>query len=161
MIHRSFWRSAAALAWVSVCCSMGSPAYAIGGYHHDGAAVTSDNGAAVRFVEGGSALVQRALADLGKGNFTHLPGAWCAWATSAWLEAIGKPRLPNGLASSALAYGPHTASPRPGDLAVMKSHVGIVVEDDGATIRIVSGNWSRRVSVAVIPRRAFVAFVRT
>ena len=161
MIHRMFWRSAAALAWVWLCCSMGSPAFAVGGYHSGGASVTSDNGAAVRFVAGGSALVQRALADLGKGNFTGIRAPWCALSVSAWLEAIGKPRLPNGLASSGLAYGPHVASPRAGDLAIMKGHIGIVMEDMGSTIRIVSGNYSHKVSVAVLPRRAFIAFVRT
>ena len=116
MIHRMFWRSAAALAWVWLCCSMGSPAFAVGGYHSGGASVTSDNGATVRFVAGGSALVQRALADLGRGNFTGIRAPWCAFSVSAWLEAIGKPRLPNGLASSGLAYGPHVNSPRAGDL---------------------------------------------
>ena len=159
MIHRHFWRGAAALAWVWLCPV--APAHAIGGYHPAASSPTSDNGAAVRFVAGGSALVDRALADLGKGNFTRLPGAWCAWATSAWLEAIGKPRLPNGLAASALSYGPHVVSPQPGDLAVLPHHVGIVVEDRGGEIVIVSGNWSHRVAVAAIPRRTVRAFVRT
>ena len=160
MNHRMFWRSAAALAWVSLCC-LGSPAHAIGGYHSGGAAITSDNGAAVRFVEGGSALVQRALADLGKGNFTGIREAWCATAVSAWLSSIGKPPLANRMASSGLAYGPHVNPPRAGDLAIMKGHIGIVMEDMGSTIRIVSGNYSHKVSVAVLPRRAFIAFVRT
>lgn len=160
MIHRSFWRSAAALAWVSLCC-LGSPAYAIGGYHHDGAAPTSDDGAAVRFVAGGSALVERALADLGRGKFTPFKGPWCADGVSSWLSSIGKPPLANRMASSGLAYGPHVNSPRAGDLAIMKGHIGVVIADNGATVRIISGNWSHRVSVAVLPRRAFIAFVRT
>lgn len=160
MIHRMFWRSAAALAWVMLCC-LGSPAYAVGGYHGGWAAVTSDNGAAVRFVAGGSALVQRALADLGRGKFTPFAGPWCADSISAWLSSIGKPPLANRMASSGLAYGPHVNSPRAGDLAIMKGHIGIVMEDMGSTIRIVSGNYSHKVSVAVLPRRAFIAFVRT
>ena len=40
----------------------------------------------VRFV---SALVERALRDLGRGNFTGTRGPWCAWAVSTWLRDIG------------------------------------------------------------------------
>jgi len=157
MIHYRFWRAAATLAWVSLC--LGSPAHAIGGYRPSVLAATSDNGAAVRFVEGGSALVQRALADLGRDKFTAFSGPWCADAVSAWLASIGKPPLANRMAASALAYGPHINSPVSGDLAVMRHHVGIVVEDRGGKVVIVSGNWSHRVAVSVVSRRAFLAFV--
>jgi hypothetical protein len=103
---------------------------------------------------------------LGAGNFTGLPGAWCAWAVSAWLRASGRPPLRSGLASSALAYGPLELHPRRGDLVVMRTsrgrfgHVGLVVADEGATIEIVSGNWGHRVAHARIPRRSVTAFVR-
>jgi hypothetical protein len=104
--------------------------------------------------------------DLGAGNFTGLPGAWCAWAVSAWLKASGRPPLRSGLAASALAYGPLELHPRRGDLVVMRTrrgpygHVGLVVADLGATIEIVSGNWGHRVARARISRRSVTAFVR-
>ena len=119
--------------------------------------------APARFV---SDIVAEAERHLGQGNFTGRPGAWCAWAVSAWLRAIGRPPLASGLAASALTYGPRTDAPRPGDLAVIRTrrgaagHVGIVVADLGADVEIVSGNWSHRVARARIPRRAVTAFVR-
>ena len=106
-------------------------------------------------------LVAEAERHLGQGNFTGRPGPWCAWAISACLKAIGLPPLASGMASSALAYGPRTSSPRPGDLAVMRGHVGIVVADRGAKIEIISGNWGGRVRLAEIDRRAVRAFVRS
>jgi cell wall-associated NlpC family hydrolase len=111
-------------------------------------------------------LVAAADRDLGMGNFTGLPGAWCAWAVSAWLRATGRPPLRSGMAASALAYGPLELHPRRGDLAVMRTrrgrfgHVGIVVADLGATVEIVSGNWGHRVAHARILRRSVTAFVR-
>ena len=81
-------------------------------------------------------------------------------------QATGRPPLANRLAASALAYGPHVASPQPGDLAVMATrrgaagHVGIVedVLPDGS-VAIVSGNWGRRVARGVISRRSVMAFI--
>jgi uncharacterized protein (TIGR02594 family) len=103
---------------------------------------------------------------LGQGNFTGLPGAWCAWAVSAVLRATGHRPLANGMASSALAYGPHITNPKRGDLVVMQTrhgpagHVGIVVAFAGNQIKIISGNWSHRVAYAWISRRSVTAFVR-
>jgi hypothetical protein len=111
-------------------------------------------------------LVAVAERYLGSGNFTGLPGAWCAWAVSAWLRATGRPPLPNGFAASALAYGPLELHPRRGDLVVMRTrrgpygHVGVVVADEGEEIEIISGNWLHRVARARISRRSVSAFVR-
>jgi hypothetical protein len=111
-------------------------------------------------------LVAVAERYLGMSNFTGLPGAWCAWAVSAWLQATGRPELSNGLAASALAYGPLELQARRGDLVVMRTgrgpygHVGVVVADDGHEIEIISGNWLHRVARARISRRSVTAFVR-
>jgi len=96
---------------------------------------------------------------VGSGKFTGLPGAWCADAVNYWLRATGKPPLPGRMASSALAYGHADWQPQRGDVAVMRSHVGLVegVEPNGS-IDLVSGNWGHRVAHAVLPRRVFVAF---
>lgn len=114
----------------------------------------------------GADLAAEAARYVGSGKFTPLPGAWCADAVSFWLKATGRPPLANRLAASALAYGPHVASPQPGDLAVMATrrgaagHVGIVedVLPDGS-VAIVSGNWGRRVARGVISRRSVMAFI--
>ena len=114
----------------------------------------------------GSDLVAEAARYVGSGKFTQLPGAWCADAVSFWLKATGRAPLANRMAASALAYGPHVASPRPGDLVVVRTrrgyagHVGIVerINADGS-IEIVSGNWSRRVARARSGRGQVTAFV--
>ena len=97
---------------------------------------------------------------LGSGNFTHKPGAWCAWGLSAWLRATGHAPLPNGMASSALAYGPHIAQPRRNVIVVMPHHVGLVEEvRANGLLGIISANWGGRVGRGTISRRQVVAFV--
>ena len=114
----------------------------------------------------GGDLVAEAARYVGSGKFTRLPGAWCADAVNVWLRAIGKPPLANRMAASALSYGPHVG-PRVGALAVLGHrgrayHVGIVegVNPDGS-IRLISGNWSRRVGRGIVPRSAVLAFIGT
>ena len=104
-------------------------------------------------------IIIEASRHIGAGNFTGMPGAWCAWAVSAWLRATGHKPLSSGMAVSALSYGPRVAHPKPGDLVVMRGHVGVVVADLGPEILIISGNWSHRVARAFIPRRSVVAFI--
>ena len=108
----------------------------------------------------GSDVLAEAARWLGSGNMTGRPGAWCAWFASFVLERTGRRPLPNGMAASALGYGPRTAYPRPGDLAVMRHHVGFVegIEPDGS-IRLISGNWGHRVARSLAPRWTIVAFV--
>ena len=113
---------------------------------------------AVEAETGEPALVRAAVHDLGRGNFTGQRGPWCAFAVSAWLQRIGLPPLPGGMASSALRYGPHVA-PRPGVLAVSWRHVGIVERVDGPWLITLNGNWGNRVRRARVPARAFAAFV--
>lgn len=105
---------------------------------------------------------------VGSGKFTTLPGAWCADAVSVWLKATGRPPLANRMAASALAYGPHVADPRPGDLVVMRTnrgfagHVGVFVSFDAAgNVKFVSGNWDHHVALSAISRGAVTAFIRT
>lgn len=110
-------------------------------------------------LDGQSDILVVASRTLGQGNFTGMPGAWCAWAVSAWLQATGHKPLANGMAVSALSYGPRVAHPKPGDLVVMRGHVGVVVADLGPEVLIISGNWSHRVARAFISRRSVVAFI--
>ena len=109
---------------------------------------------------GGSDVVAEAARYIGSRNFTGIPGAWCAWGLSAWLRATGHAPLPNGMASSALSYGPHLSQPQRGAIVVMRGHVGLVenVRPDGL-IGIISANWGGRVGRGTILRRQVVAFV--
>lgn len=103
---------------------------------------------------------------LGQGNFTGLPGAWCAWAVSSVLKATGHRPLANGMAASALSYGAHVKVPKRGDLIVMRTkrgpagHVGVVIAVSGNRVEIISGNWSHHVARAWISRRSVTAFIR-
>src|ERR1700677_893026 len=153
------WAALAAIALVALA----------GGAEAHGRGWTADaHMAAARPAAAGSArdLVVVAERYLGMSNFTGLPGAWCAWAVSAWLHATGRPELGSGLAASALAYGPQVLHARRGDLVVMRprrgpyGHVGVVVADEGQEIEIISGNWLHRVARARISRRNVTAFVR-
>jgi uncharacterized protein (TIGR02594 family) len=113
-----------------------------------------------RAVARGSDVIAEASRWLGHANPTGMTGPWCAWFASFVLQRTGHRPLPNGLAISALRYGRRVAAPRPGDLAVMRGHVGFVevIEPDGS-VRIISGNWGRRVARGVVSRSQVVAFV--
>ena len=119
-----------------------------------------------RVVRRGGDVVAEAARWIGSGKFTGQPGPWCADAVSAWLERSGHRPLDGRMASSALAYGPRLERPEVGALAVLggrrgwASHVGVVssVDRDGS-IRLISGNWGRRVAEAVVPRGSVIAFV--
>ncbi len=114
---------------------------------------------------GGDVLAEAARW-LGSGNMTGMAGPWCADAVSFWLRRTGHRPLASRLVASALDYGPRLTGPRVGALAVIRTwrgsagHIGVVagVEPDGA-IRLVSGNWGRRVAEAIVARNSVVAFV--
>jgi uncharacterized protein (TIGR02594 family) len=114
---------------------------------------------------GGDALAEAARW-IGSGKMTGLPGPWCADFVSFVLRRTGHAPLANRLAASALDYGPRLSGPKVGALAVIRTrrgwagHVGLVegIEPDGS-IRLISGNWGRRVARSVVPRASVVAFV--
>lgn len=108
---------------------------------------------------GQSDVIRTGLRWLGSGNFTHRPGAWCAWAVSAWLTATGHRPLASGMAYSALSYGPRLSGPRVGALIVLRGHVGIVAAVSGSRVTMLSGNWGRRVALANLPARAAIAYI--
>ena len=119
----------------------------------------SDDGG--RLMRASLNIVAEAERYLGAGNVTGTRGPWCADYISFVLKRTGHRPLANRMAYAALSYGPHVARPKPGDLVVLRGHVGIVVADQGRTVRIVSGNWSHRVAYGVVSRAAVIAFVRT
>jgi len=114
----------------------------------------------------GGDVVAEATRWLGSGNMTGMAGPWCADAVSFWLRRTGHRPLASRLVASALDYGPRLSGPQVGALAVIRTrrgwagHVGFVagVEPDGS-IRLISGNWGRRVADAIVSRDVVVAFV--
>ncbi len=114
----------------------------------------------------GSDVLAEAARWLGSGKMTGLHGPWCADFVSFVLRRAGHAPLAGRMAADALRYGPRLAGPRPGALIVIRTqrgwagHVGIVegVEADGS-IRIISGNWGRRVARGVVSRRTVAAIV--
>ena len=111
-------------------------------------------------------IIAEARRWLGAGNMTGKPGPWCASFANYVLKRTGRPPLASDQVSAAFAYGPRLRDPKVGALAVVSTsygragHVGFVsaVEADGS-IRLISGNWGRRVGDAKFSRRAVVAFV--
>jgi len=111
-------------------------------------------------------VIAEAARWIGSGNITGKPGPWCASFANFVLERTGRPPLANDIVASALGYGRRLPGPQVGALAVLGTrrgyagHVGFVagVNADGS-IRLISGNWGRRVGDATISRRQVVAFV--
>lgn len=123
--------------------------------------LTNDGGRALSL---GSSIVREALHFLGSGNPTGSRGPWCADFTSLVLKRTGHRPLANRMAGSALSYGPKTNTPKQGDLIVLRnaSHVGVFMGfDRHGQVEMVSGNWSHRVKVALLPRQSVLAFIQT
>jgi uncharacterized protein (TIGR02594 family) len=125
--------------------------------------VTDDGGRALRF---GSGIISLAMRFLGAGNVAGTRGPWCADFAAMVLKKTGHRPLANRTAASALSYGPRTSNPKPGDLIVLggrhgASHVGFFAGWDRGRVVMVSGNWSHRVSRAVISLRSVSAFIHT
>jgi len=118
--------------------------------------------------DGGRAgdVIAEAARWIGSGNITGKPGPWRASFANFVLRRTGRPPLGNDIVSSALGYGKRLSGPRVGALAVLSTrrgcagHAGFVAgvnADD--SIRLISGNWGRRVADATISQRQVVAFV--
>lgn len=93
------------------------------------------------------------------GNPTGMRSNWCARFVSFILQREGRAPLPSDMAMSALHYGPRTQSPKPGDLIVMRHHVGFYEGRDHRGVHMLSGNWSHRVKRTIISLGEVVAFV--
>ena len=158
------WRSYRAASWRPLRRALPNPP--TWGGATPAPATGRDGAATLTASFGGGSVAAEASHWIGSGKFTGLPGPWCADAVNVWLRRSGHRPLDGRMASAALAYGPRLEAPEVGALAVLGSrlgwayHVGVVagVEPDGS-IRMISGNWGRRVAEAVIPRQSVAAFV--
>ena len=105
----------------------------------------------------GSSLLAVAMRDLGRGKFTAMPGPWCRDALNVWLARIGIRTDGDRRAIAARNIG-SPSGPRPGAIAVMRHHVGIVVRVTPGGVEIVSGNHGHHVALGVYPIRRVLAF---
>jgi hypothetical protein len=100
--------------------------------------------------------LDRALQDIGR-NPTGWSHQWCA----RWLDMV-TPGSGGNLAIGYRRYG-RPSPARPGAIAVMSHHVGIVKEVRGNSVVLVSGNHSGRsgrrvVGIGTYPMSRIVAF---
>lgn len=97
-------------------------------------------------ISGGGALIKMAMNDLGT-NPTGWKSKWCAVSLNQWLKQSGHRGTGSPAAASFLGYGTKTHA-RPGAIAVMNHHVGIVKEVHKGYVVVISGN-SRGRKVAI------------
>lgn len=134
-----------AFALILGCC----PAFA------DGAEVMGWNNPFEATTKSHNSLVSTALAQTGvrwKGR------RWCQRWLNTTLVRSGYKSTGSDKASSVLKW-PRTA-PRPGVVVYWPSHSALIVKVDGPWITVVSGNWSRKVSVHVVHQSRVAAFVQ-
>jgi hypothetical protein len=98
---------------------------------------------------------------IGRGNFTHHGGPWCRDAVNVWLRQAGYHLANNSRrAIDAVHLGHRVASPRPGDLVVMRHHVTIFAGWGGRGLVGLGGNQGHTVKYSHFSQRQVVAFVR-
>jgi hypothetical protein len=94
---------------------------------------------------------------VGHGNFTGFHGKWCAAATGLWLREAGYTRLGSLAAIDYARYG-RPSTPKPGVVAVLPHHIGIVAKVYPTSILLLSGNHLHNVGYGVVSKRSIVAF---
>ena len=108
---------------------------------------------------GGSGAVALSSRYLGT-NPTKRSRLWCAEFMNLMERKMGRPGTGSARAISFASYGRRVSDPRPGDIAVMRNHVGYVMSVDGGKVKLISGNFNRKVGIGTYARSRFVAFVR-
>lgn len=111
---------------------------------------------------GVSDVIREASRWLWSGNPTGFRGPFCKAFTNFVLRRLGFHPSPSLLAIDALRDGVRVASPQPGDLAVMASHVTFFAGFDGsgAFIGLGGNQGHHNVTRARFPLGRVVAFVR-
>lgn len=105
-----------------------------------------------------SRLLAVAKRFLGARNFTgHRGIPWCAAAVGSWLRQAGYASLRSFRAIDYLHYG-YPTSAHTGALAVLRHHVGIVVEVTARGVLLLSGNHGHRVAYGTYPLSRILAF---
>jgi hypothetical protein len=109
----------------------------------------------------GSDIIAAARPYLGQHNPMHFRVAWCAGFVNKILDRTGH-RHNSGLrAIDKLRDGVRVASPRPGDLAVMRSHVTFFAGWGGRGFLGLGGNQGHaRVTLASFPVYRVIAWIR-
>jgi hypothetical protein len=109
-----------------------------------------------------SDTISEARRFLGRGNPTGFAEAWCRDFVNMVLQRTGH-RLADTshMAIAAVRLGQRVAQPRPGDIAVMRSHVTFFAGWDGpGTFIGLGGNQhGHRVTESRFPARAVVAWI--
>lgn len=104
-----------------------------------------------------SGLVAVAERYLG-GNPTGWAHNWCSqFLNAVVLPAMGLRGTGDATAISFAHWG-SPSGPRPGAVAVMSHHVGIVMADHGTTVTLISGNHGHRVAIGEYPKGRILAY---
>lgn len=110
-------------------------------------------------VQRGSSVLVEARHWLGSGNPTGTRGPWCRDFVNFVLRRTGHHYNPSRLAITSVALGPRIRSPRPGSIAVMRSHVGFVEAVEPGGILLISGNHRHKVGEGLYNPRRILAYV--
>lgn len=97
-------------------------------------------------------------------NPTKRKSLWCAEFMNMMERKMGRPGTGSAMAKSFANYGRRVSNPRPGDIAVLSrkggGHVGYVMSVSGGNVKLISGNYGRKVGIGTYPRSRVIAFVR-
>jgi hypothetical protein len=111
--------------------------------------------------EGGSNVLAVASHFVGSRNPTGFRGPWCKAFVNMVARETGHPANASLRAVDALHMGYRVRSPRPGDVAVMRSHTTFFAGYGGRGFLGLGGNQGHhRVTVSSYPLRRVIAWVR-
>ena len=110
----------------------------------------------------GSRMIAEASRYIGLRNPTGTRGPWCSDFVNMIARRAGLALADTSrMARNAVRLGHHVSDPRPGDLAVMRSHVTIVISRTGGVIAGLGGNQcGGRVCVSRYSAHRVLAYVR-
>jgi hypothetical protein len=108
-------------------------------------------------LSGDTRLLHVAERYIGGGNFTGFNGPWCAASVGLWLREAGYSRLGSLAAVDYARYG-RPSAPKPGAIAVLPHHIGVVAKVYPSSILLLSGNHRHNVGYGMVSIRRIVAF---
>lgn len=88
---------------------------------------------------------------------------WCAEGLNQFLRMVGIRGTNSAMASSFARYGSSVSGPKRGAIAVMSrgkrgGHVGIVMEDKGKYVKVLSANHGGRVGIGLYPKSRIYSY---
>lgn len=108
---------------------------------------------------GADRVINLMISEINQTRPTDCPARWCACYMNSVLERLGFSHIDSNKARDFAQYGEPADVGEIGSIMVQRNHVAIVIGHcDSRNVQIISGNYSRKVSVGCEPITKAIAW---